>query len=174
MDEKVNGNKLKILLILAAVAIVCIIAVCFLLFHGEGKKNKYNDMGYVNISGKTVGEVASEAGMSFEDFLKEYELPEDMPPDTDEAAAYYMMPVYRVAEMANSDFETYRRVFKFDEDVMPETPFGEAMDNITLADMVGEDNVDVYINKYDLGNGVTGSTKWGDVRRKIDKIKYKN
>ena len=49
--------------------------------------NKYNRLGYVDVSGRTVAQVAEEQGMDVDEFLEQFDLPSDMPGNTTESAA---------------------------------------------------------------------------------------
>mgnify|MGYP000488374273 CR=1 FL=1 len=55
--------------------------------------NKYNRLGYVDVSGRTVAQVAEEQGMDVDEFLEQFDLPSDMPGNTTESAAYNCIPV---------------------------------------------------------------------------------
>lgn len=168
--EVPKKKKAFVPFIIIAVGIVVLASAFFIGY--KMTYNPYNHMGYINVSGKTVGDIAEEYGMTLEEFLAEYDLPADMRADTEEAAASYMIPISNIIANYGIDFETFAEYYGFDESVTADTPWGEALDSMTLSNMVGEENLEEFIEEYELGDKVTGETKWGEVRRKVDKISY--
>lgn len=152
--------------IIAAVVIV-IIAVLAVLF-GKNLFNKYNRMGYIDVSGKTIAEIADESGYELADFLAEFELPADMPGNTSESAAYYNIPVRKIAQMYGMDFAQMKEMFVFDESITEDTTWGVAEGEITVANYVGEENLDQFKQQYEFGDEVTGETKWKEIRNILD------
>ncbi len=151
--------------IIAVVVAVVVIALAVLTSVIE--TNKYNKMGYVDISGLTVQDIIDQQGMKLEDFLAMYGLPADMPADTTEAAAFYNIPMAKMAEMNGTDFATIKEALKFPETVTEDTPWGEAEGELRLADYIG-DNLDRFKEQYGLGDEVTGETLWKEVRTVVD------
>lgn len=156
--------------VIIAAGIVVLAAALFIGY--KMTYNPYNHMGYINVSGKTIGDIAEEYGMTLDEFLAEYGLPADMRADTEETAASYMIPISKIIANYGIDFETFAEYYGFDESVTADTPWGEALDSMSLNDMVGEENLEEFIEEYELGDKVTGETKWGEVRRTVDKINY--
>lgn len=143
-------------------------------FTDKIETNPYNRMGYVDISGKTVQDIANTQGLTLEAFLKLYKLPEDMPGNTTEAAAYYTIPAGIIAEMNGLDFAALKDGLKLPENVTEDTPWGEAEGGITVADYIGgEDKLAEFKEKYGLGDEVTGATTWKEVRNKVDTVTKK-
>lgn len=134
--------------------------------------NKYNQ-GYVNITGRTVADLAESQNMELAEFLKQYNLPEDMPATTFETAAYYSIPVSKMAEMYRMDFATLKEVLKLPDTVTENTTWGEAEGQVKLGDYVGADNLDEFKKQYGLGDEVTADTQWKDVRRTVDEAQRK-
>lgn len=160
----------KVGTIIAVVVAVVVVAAAVLTSVIE--TNKYNKMGYVDISGLTVQDLLDQQGMSLEDFLAMYDLPADMPADTTEAAAFYNIPMAKMAEMNGTDFATIKEALKFPETVTEETPWGVAEGELKLKDYIG-DNLDRFKEQYGLGDEVTGETQWKEVRTVVDMAQKK-
>lgn len=158
----------KVGAIIAVVVAIVVIAAAIITSNMEF--NKYNKMGYVDISGQTIQDLADAQGITVEEFLEMYSLPADMPADTTEAAAYYNIPVGRISEMYGMDFETLKTTLNLGAEVTAETPWGIAEGEIILSDYVGADNVDSFKAQYGLGDEVTGDTKWKEIRTAVDTI----
>lgn len=150
--------------------IVALIVIAVAVVTSTIDFNKYNRMGYVDISGQTVGDLAEEQGVTLEEFLDMYSLPKDMPADTTEAAAYYNIPVGRIAEMYGMDFETLKTALNLGAEVVAETPWGIAEGEVTLSDYVGAENVDAFKAQYALGEDITAETKWKEIRNIVDMV----
>ena len=130
--------------------------------------NKYNRLGYVDVSGRTVAQVAEEQGMDVDEFLEQVDLPSDMPGNTTESAAYNCIPVSKMAEMYGMDFNTIKEVLKFPDDVDEDTAWGDAIGQVKLGDYVGEDNLAEFKETYGFGDDITADTLWKDVRQTVD------
>lgn len=165
-EVKAKGKAGKIVAI-AVVAVIVIAAVVFGLFKLLNK-NPYNEMGYVNVSGRTIAEVAADAGVELDQFLANYGLPADMPGDTEEAAAYYNIPVKYIAQMYGMDTESLKGMLGLGDDVTEDTPWGEAEGKSPLSKYVGEENLEAFKAEYGLGDEITGETLWGEIRNIID------
>lgn len=130
--------------------------------------NKYNEMGYIDVSGKTVADIAKEQGMTTEEFLAAYSLPADMPADTTETAAYYNIPLSKIAEMYAMDVETLKETLQLGAEITGDTPWGVAEGEATVGVYVGAENVDAFKAQYGFGDEVTAQTKWKEVRAVVD------
>lgn len=130
--------------------------------------NKYNNQGYVDVSGRTVEEVAEEEGMSLDEFLAQYNLPADMPGDTTESAAYNNIPFSKMAETYDMGTEELKELFQLPDKVTGDTPWGEALDQATLGAYVGVDELEEFKEYYGLSDEVTANTLWGDVRKTVE------
>lgn len=163
--------------IIAVVVAAVVIAAAIITqndgLYGLFSTNKYNKMGYVDISGKTVQDILDEQGMELSEFLESYDLPEDMPSNTYESVAYYMIPVKRIAEMYGMDFATMKSVLPFPDSVTEDTPWGEAEGEITVGAYIGEDNLDTFRETYGLPETVTAETKWKEIRNTVDEVQKK-
>lgn len=180
------------------VVIAVIVAIIVALLAGAGvmcyfiSKAPYNYLGYINVSGRTVQDIADLQGGSLEDFLDAYSLPADMPSSTDEAAAYYSIPTGVIAEMYGMDFASFKVVLEIPETISgvslrhkiidmlsskfnvgttidENTPWGITEGELTLAAYVGEDQLDEFKQTYGFGDEVTLDTRWKEVRAAVDK-----
>ncbi len=165
-EVKAKGKAGKVVAI-AVVAVIVVAAIVFGLFK-LFNKNPYNEMGYVNVSGRTIAEVAADAGVELDQFLANYGLPADMPADTEEAAAYYNIPVKYIAEMYGMDAESLKGMLGLGDDVTEDTPWGEAEGKAPLSKYIGEDNLEAFKVEYGLGDEITGDTLWGEIRNIVD------
>ncbi len=136
-------------------------------------KNPYNEMGYYNFSGRTIEQVAQDAGMPLADFLEQYALPADMPADTIEEAAYYSIPLGAFAEnIYGISIDEFKEFFGLGDDVTEETPYGEAEGKITLRYAIGEESFEDFKAEFGFGDEVTLDTTYGEVRPAIEKQRY--
>ena len=165
-----QAKKPKTGLIVGIIIAVIVIAAVIVLAFGFGKNlfNKYNRMGYVDVSGRTIAEIADESGYELADFLAVYDLPADMPGSTSESAAYYNIPCSKIAEMYGMDFATLKEMLQWGDDITEETTWGVAEGETTIAAYVGEDNIESFKEQYGFGDEVTGETQWKEVRNIID------
>lgn len=149
-------------IVVVAAIIVALIVLSPMLF------NKYNRQGYVNISGATIGEVAEQSGMELEDFLEEFGLPEDMPANTTEAAAYNNIPFSKMAATYGRTTDEFKEMLKLPDEVDDDTPWGEAINKATLGAYVGEDYLEEFKEYYGFGEEITADTLWGEVRQQVE------
>ena len=165
-DAKNQALAKTAAIIVAAVVLIAIIVLgiifCPRIF------NKYNRSGYIDVSGRTIAEVADNSGMELEDFLESFGLPKDMPPNTAESIAYYYIPCGKIAPMYRMDFQTLKTALGLPDDVTEDTPWGEAEGEAPLNSYVGEDNLAAFKEKYGLGDEITGDTKWKEIRNIVD------
>ena len=129
--------------------------------------NKYNNMGYLDIDGSTVSEIAEKSGMELADFLAEYGLPEDMPGNTSLNAAQNLAPIGILAG-GEEGFAEIKEKLELDDSVTMDTPWGEALKNVKLKNYVGEENFENFKEEYGLGDEVTLDTTWDEVRRQVE------
>lgn len=128
------------------------------------EKNPYNE-GAVDVSGRTVGDIAEELGVSPEEFLESQSLPADMPADTYETAAYGFIPCKKIAEMYGlGSFEELDSLMHFPDFINEDSTWHEALGEVTLGNYVGTgETLDQFKDYYGLGNDVTADTKWKEV-----------
>lgn len=170
INNEVSPKKSKIKTICAVAGAVVVVAAIVLVgvFKGPEWFNKYNRMGYVDASGRTIGEVADAAGMDLKDFLAEYQLPEDMPANTTESAAFYTIPVSVMAQMYGWDFDEMKTAYQWGDEVTEDMTWGEAEGLTKLGVMVGEENLESFKQEYGLGDDITADTLWKEVRTIYD------
>lgn len=170
-NVKVTAKKSNGRLVAVIIAVVVIVALIIgLVFKLTLNSNPYNKLGYVNPSGRTIGELVSVMGYgTLDEFLAEFSLPADMPADTEESAAYYSIPVKKIVEMYGyGSIDELRAVCGFGEDVTEDTTWGEAEGQIPLKNRVSEDNLEAFKQQYGLGDDVTLETKWGEIRNIVE------
>lgn len=167
VSQPAKKNNLPIILIAAAILVIAAIVVLAVKF-SPVLFNKYNRLGYVDVSGRTVEQVADEQGMDLDEFLEQFNLPEDMPGNTTESAAYNCIPVSTMVTMYGMEFDTMKEFLKFPDTVTEDTPWGEAIGEVTLGNYVGEDNLAEFKETYGLGDDVTVDTLWKEVRQTVD------
>lgn len=127
--------------------------------------NKYNKLGYINTSGKTIGQIAQENGITLETLLEEYGLPKNMRADTEEAAAYYTISTAKIASMNGKTFEELKELYHWDDTITPDTSWGTAQGETLLKYMYSSENaLNNFKKEYNLGDDVTGDTKYKEVR----------
>ncbi len=162
--EKQSGLKKKKEKAAAVFAAIIIIAAACLLLKMFGE-NKYNKLGYINPSGKTIGQIADEQGITLKELREKYELPGDMRADTEEAAAYYSIPTGKIAELNGMSFENMKKAYGWDDSINADTPWGKAQDETLLKYMYSSEKaLQSFKNQYELGDEITGETKYKQVR----------
>lgn len=128
------------------------------------EKNPYNDA-YIDISGRTIGEVAESVDMTLEDFLADYSLPADMPADTTETAAYNMIPLWKQAEIYGMTVDELKSTLDLPDTVTADTPWGQALDEAPLGSYVGTgEQLEQFKEYFNLDSSVNENTKWKEIR----------
>lgn len=140
--------------------------------------NKYNHMGYVDVTGNTIGDIAESMGINVEDFKEEFGLPKDMPASTNEMTAMYFIPAKNYGSMYGLDFQTMKDILHIPdttedgEPITEDTLWGVVQGEITVADYVGDtgdgEAIKSFKEEIGLGDEVTGETKWKEVRNAVD------
>lgn len=141
------------------------------LIEYEKQNSSQPDGGYIDITGRTVMDIANERGITLEEYLAEYELPANMPGLVSETEASYTVPAGHMADMFDMSFETLKETFNLPDWVTAETTWGEAIGETTVGVYVGEDNVDSFKKEYKLDDNVNADTKWKEVREAVDRAK---
>ena len=135
--------------------------------------NPYNHMGYYNISGMTLEEVAELSDMTLEEAKTALQLPDDVMGNTYYDVVEFLVPVSYMAEMYGADVETLKQAFSLDDSITGDSTWGEALDTMPLSIYIGdEETLKDFIAEYNLGEEVTGETLWGEVRKTVNKIEY--
>ncbi len=188
-DIPVKGHKGAVIAVIIALVVALLAGAGALVFFIG--RAPYNYMGYINVSGRTVQDIADMQGGTLEEFLDAYSLPADMPGSTDEAAAYYTIPTGVIAEMYGMDFAMLKETLKLPDTVSDiplkikfldlissklnigttideNTPWGITEGEAPLGTYVGEENLDEFKKEYGLGDEITADTKWKEVRNIVD------
>ncbi len=142
----------------------------------KGRKNQPKG-GYIDVTGRTVAEVAKERGLTLEEYLSEYDLPPDMPGLVSETEANYTIPVHRMLDMYGMSFESFKQMFDIPDGIDENSPWGIAIGEAPVGayiDMyVGKDSLEKFKEQYDLPDSVENDTKWKEVREQVDAAKKK-
>ena len=169
IPQPIKKNK-KLGAIIAIV--VAVLAVVIGAVTSQMDFNKYNNLGYINVSGQTVQDVLDVQNMELSEFLEMYGLPEDMPATTYIESAQYLMTMDKFAEIVGLSLDEVKTTLKMPEHVTGDFTFGDAEGEILLKDYVGEENIENVKVQYGLDSSVNGETKWGDVRNHIHQVQY--
>ncbi len=138
--------------------------------------NPYNNMGYYNMSEMTFADFSEMSGVSMEEAIIMYGLPEDLKADTYYDVVEFLIPLSYMAKINGVDVAVVKEVFGFGEEITDESTWGEALDSLTIDKYIElsgmEQTVEELISEYGLKSTVTGETLWGEVRGKINKVEY--
>ena len=146
---------------------------------------KYNGLGYANVSGQTLGDIYTQngyeqSGMDFVMFLKMNGFPTDMTKDTYVDVIEPLMPIYKLG----LDLTTLETDFNIKSittdagdkiDITIDMPIGLVMDNMTvenIAKLYGMEDVEAFIAEYELGD-VKKDALWKEVRPKFEEVSMK-
>ena len=164
----------------------------------QERTEKYNNLGYLNVSGETIEDVSKENGIDVDTFIEKYGLPSDMTGDTYYDVAVYMMPVAIRAEIEKTDFETLKKKFNMPDfigiditshklsdrlkslffgpqsvreriEVTEYIPWGLIYDELKLEDIYDGDFENLKA-EYNFGNNITIHTKMKEVRPVMEKV----
>ena len=158
----------------------------------------YNNLGYKNVTGLTLGEAYTEHGyegdgLSFEGFLKRKGYQSNLTKDV-----YFEIPIYIASVIdIGLDVQSVEDLYGVKEvtvsgETLPVTedmPFGLILDEFKIADAVASLNAltirkdEIYSKedfdlaafkeKYGLGDEVTEETKWKEIRETIEEADMK-
>lgn len=158
----------KINKIIITTALVSLIATA-----ASAEKNIYNETDYINTSNRTLQDVANEKEITVEEFKKLYSLPEDMPANTNEAAAFYSLTVENAAKMygipVDDMLTQLKEVSVGDIEITKDTQYGEAHGSITIKNHIDDLSFEDFKKAYNLGENVTENTTIREVRTQITK-----
>lgn len=168
-DAPVVNRRRLIKVIIVAIIVFAVGIFASKLMFITGIINPY-EADYVDVTGRTALDIARDKGMEFDEFLKAYGLPEDMPKRTSERAVYYNVPVGKLVEKNASlgSFEELKESMGWDDTVTESTTMGEALDKTKLSYYVGDEQLQRFKSLYELPETVTGDTLYGEVRNIID------
>lgn len=195
--EEVSQKKSKAPLIVSIIVVIAIIAAVALFIFGDFGTKNYNDLVYANISGQTLSDLLEMQGVELTEFLEKYSLPEDMTEDTYIEAAEYCIPLGVYATMTGLDYATVKELLQIPDQTTPNepknikekiksllglnktvvidenTPWGVALDEVTLGAYVGEEYFDQFKEMYGLGDDITVDTKYKQVRQTVEEAQAK-
>lgn len=158
----------KINKIIITTALVSLIATA-----ASAEKNIYNETDYINTSNRTLQDVANEKEITVEEFKKLYSLPEDMPANTNEAAAFYSLTVENAAKMygipVDDMLTQLKEVSVGDIEITKDTQYGEAHGSIKIKNHIDDLPFEDFKKAYNLGENVTENTTIREVRTQITK-----
>ena len=154
-------------------------AAVFMIFTAavSAEYNKYNEESYVNVSNKTLGDVAEVFQVTADEFKAEFGLPEDMPADTNEAAAYYHLTVGGYAKYVGRDVdEVISEISSMSGGaaVDKDMSFADAENNILLVKYFEPMTIEELKREYGFGDEVNENTRYGEVRNTIYKTIIEN
>ena len=133
--------------------------------------NLYNEKDFINNSNRTIGEIATEKEMTAEDFIKMYNLPEDMTANTNEAVAFYSMTVENVAKMYGVEPDEMIAEIKeasvTDLVIDKDTIWADAHGSVSIKNNIGEYSFEDFKKAYNLDESITEETPIGAVRNII-------
>lgn len=153
-------------IIAAAISVTAITSTAVL-----AEVNKYNEMSYINTANRTIGDIATEKEITVEDFLKMYNLPEDMPANTNEAAAFYQMSVENVAKMYGQPAEEFLSILvqnaKTGVQINKDTLYDDAYGAITIKNHIGDASFEEFKKAYDLPENITEDSTFSEIRERV-------
>lgn len=120
------------------------------------------DSGYLDTTWSSAIEAADYQGMSFEEFKKNFALPDDLPEWESENTAFNNIPLYRFAPLVGFELEEYIEKSGVKGEFDENTPIGKFDDMTPLGNLWGE-NYDEACEYYSLTD-VTKDTLYGEVR----------
>lgn len=139
--------------------------------------NRYNTLGFSNVSEMTIAEEAEEAKMPMDIYRETYNIPENMPDDTFIEVAFCLQPVSVVAVNYEMTYEEFKEYYSVPEYVIRESgekipitedmPWGIVRDELTVQGL--HINPEDLKRAYGFGEEVTETTKWKEIRPTIEK-----
>ncbi len=147
----------------------------------SAKYNKYNEESYINLYNNTIADIALSLDMTLDDFKSEFNLPEDMPGDTNETAAYFHLSIndFALVQGSSAD-ETVAYLSKLtDKEITKETIYKDAEEGIlfkTYLEKIEElkpEEYEEYYKSYGLEN-ITDETSFAEARNQLHRVYLKN
>lgn len=139
--------------------------------------NRYNTLGYTNVSGMSIADEAEQARMTMEQYRETFNIPENMPDDTYMEVAYNFQPVKDVATSYELSYEGLKEMYSFPEyierksgekiPVTEDLPWGVVCDELTIEGL--KMDLDALRKAYGFGEEVTEKTKWKEIRPDVEK-----
>ncbi len=159
-------SKAKVAVITAVITAV-VSVFCTLVAVGKVPQiyNKYNKG--INVTGRTINDIAKEKGITPAEVLNRYGLPADMPKETTEASVYYRKTLGEIADMNGVSVDWLKEQLELGEEVTEDANWVEIEDGLTLGQYIVEADFDSFKEEYGLGKSVTPDTKFKKVRSKV-------
>ncbi len=158
------------ILVLVSVAVVAVVGtLAVMALRTLGIINPY-EKDYIDVTGRTAGDIAKEKHYKYEKFLKEYGLPDDMPKTTSERAVFYNIPIKKFVEKTPGieSFDQLKADMGWDDTITEDTTMGDALDMTKLSYYVGEEQLERFKSLYELSDEITGETLYGEIRNIVD------
>ncbi len=132
--------------------------------------NKYNEEPYINIYNMTIGEIAENMDIDFEEFKAFYGLPQDMPADTNETAAYYNITLenYIATDVISID-EALKMLEDIGISATKDTPYKDIENQITVKEWIGNGTIEDFRERYGFGEDITEDTLYSSVNTEVCK-----
>ena len=157
-----------------AVAAVIVLVAALWYF---GVINPY-EIGYVDVSGVTLEELADQSGYSLKEYKKVNGLSWLMPKSTNENAVKNNVKVKTTIAETGMTFEEFKEYYGWGDNITENSTVGEALGETKLAIILGvkgaeedvaEKTLASFKEFYGFGDDVTVDTLYKDVRVAIDK-----
>lgn len=157
-----------------AVAAVVVLVAALWYF---GVINPY-EIGYVDVSGVTLEELAEQGGYSVAEYKKVNGLSWLMPKSTNENAVKNNVKVKTTIEQTGMKFEDFKEYYGWDDKITENSTVGKALGETKLEIILGvkgaeaeiaEQTLSSFKEFYGFGDEVTLDTLYKDVRVAVDK-----
>lgn len=128
-----------------------------------------NEVEYLDVTKRSIGEAADAAGMSYEEYKNYMLLNDDIPAwETEHAATLktYVLPRLTRYGMTVDEFKTE---CKLTIDITDTTTWYEVYNNMPLS-VYWDADYEIAVGYYELGDEVNEDTLYGDVRAKVETI----
>lgn len=173
--EITEGPRKNIGAIIGGVAAVVVALAAILWYFGI--INPY-EIGYVDVSGVTLEELADQSGYSLKEYKKANGLSWLMPKSTNENAVKNNIKVKTTIAQSGMTFEDFKEYYGWGDDITENSTVGKALGETKLSVILGvKDMEEEMANQtltsfrefYGFGEDVTLDTLYKDVRVAIDK-----
>ena len=173
--EITEGPRKNIGAIIGGAVAAVIVLVAALWYFGV--INPY-EIGYVDVSGVTLEELAEQSGYSLKEYKKTNGLSWLMPKSTNENAVKNNIKVKTTIAQSGMKFEDFKEYYGWDDKITENSTVGEALGETKLSIILGvkgaekeiaEQTLASFKEFYGFGDEVTLDTLYKDVRVAIDK-----
>lgn len=173
--EITEGPRKNIAAIAGGIAAVVIALVAILWY--AGVINPY-EIGYVDVTGTTLADVADQSGYSISEYKKVNGLSWLMPKSTNENAVKNNVKVKTIIAQSGMTFEDFKEYYGWGDNVTENATVGKALGETKLSVILGVKDMEeemanqtlsAFKEFYGFGDDVTLDTLYKDVRVAIDK-----